>query len=377
MHLGAKVKVICSDSGRRFIGVGVTLLTAIALDACEQGRERHRASEDSATIGAQTNSTGDWEHLAPFPYELFEPSAAALDSTIYVIGGILPESTPEGTPVEVLWHLDSEGSWGPGTAAPTLPHHAGLVAVDGKLYLLGGYVGDGGSPSSAVHVYDPVDRRWRLGAPMLTPRAAFGAAVLDGRIHVIGGTAANPSRLDPSQHNPSDRGWSVGTHEVYDPQQDRWERLAPLEVPRDHVSVASIAGVIVVTGGRSDSRLELTTTEIWDSNEMSWRPGAPLPTGRSGAAASGHDGWIYVMGGEGSGIVYASNERYSVDENRWEILPPLPLPRHGLDAVVLRDAIHLIGGGDEFSTSYSATHLRFLVPADPSPPPSSDGRQSR
>ena len=39
-------------------------------------------------------------------------------------------------------------------------HHAAAVGLNGKLYVLGGYI-QGWSPTNAVYEYDPASQRWR------------------------------------------------------------------------------------------------------------------------------------------------------------------------------------------------------------------------
>jgi N-acetylneuraminic acid mutarotase len=68
-------------------------------------------------------------------------------------------------------------------------HHAAAVGLNGKLYVIGGYV-QGWTPTDAVYEYDPASHRWRTLAPMPTSRGALGAAVLGGKIHVVSGVGA-------------------------------------------------------------------------------------------------------------------------------------------------------------------------------------------
>jgi hypothetical protein len=78
---------------------------------------------------------------------------------------------------------------------------------------------------------------------MKGPRASVGVAVIDGKIHVIGGRG-----LDAV---------TVATHEVYDPANARWSEAAPLPRPRDHMAVIAVDGKIHAIGGRLAGPAEL------------------------------------------------------------------------------------------------------------------------
>src|SRR5688500_10867956 len=60
---------------------------------------------------------------------------------------------------------------------------------------------------------------WEQRAPLPTPRSEVASAVLNGRIYVIGGYLAQGSVSD--------------IVEVYDPIVDRWQRVASLPAARD------------------------------------------------------------------------------------------------------------------------------------------------
>ena len=121
--------------------------------------------------------------------------------------------------------------------------------------------------------------------------------MLDGRIHAVGGNAAQGVDLEAHDHGLAARDRSVGTHEVYDPARNTWARLEPMLTARNHLGAAAIAGKIHVVGGRVPGDMELTTHEIYDPETDTWTEGPPMPTGRSGIAVVAHRGRLYVFGG--------------------------------------------------------------------------------
>ena len=93
-----------------------------------------------------------------------------------------------------------------------MPHgltHAAAVSLRGKNLVIGGFTASGHSGAvDLVFEYDPTTDSWRSRAPLKSPRGSVGVAVLNGKIHAIGGRGID--RV------------TVATHEVYDPATDRW-----------------------------------------------------------------------------------------------------------------------------------------------------------
>jgi hypothetical protein len=311
--------------------------------------------------GAEPTVPARWEARAPVPEARTEVSVATGDSLIYLIGGFGPgEGRRPSAPRAMFAYDPVADRWATAGEIPEGVNHAGFATVDSRLYIVGGFQGATFSPTGAVRIYDPADSAWREGAPMLTPRGALALAVLDGRIHAIGGNAAGGAGLRPHEHGVPAADNSVGTHEVYDPVADTWTRLAPLPTPRNHLGAAVIEGKIHVVGGRVPGDMELTIHEIYDPATGSWTAGPPLPTGRSGIAVVAHRERLYVFGGETvrrfSSKTFDEAERFDPGTERWEVLPPMPTARHGLGAASFGDAIYVLSGGPEPGLSLGAAN---------------------
>ncbi len=184
---------------------------------------------------------------------------------------------------------------------------------------------------------------------MPTRRGALAVAVLDGKIHAIGGAIANVEQA---------------THEVYDPLIDLWETRAPMPTPRHHHAAATIDGRIYVGAGRQTSSgfINLKAFEVYDPATDSWTASSPVPTGRSGVAAVALGGVFYLFGGEGPGGTFDQNERFDPATGTWEQLAPMPTARHGLGAAVAGGAIYAVGGGPQPGFFFSGANERFTPP---------------
>ena len=124
---------------------------------------------------------------------------------------------------------------------------------------------------------------------------------------------------------------------------------APALSARNSAAGALIGGAWHVAGGRSVSGGPSDAHEVYDVREDRWRNAAPMPkgSGAGGNACGVLGGQLYVFGGEyfdNGGRVHPEVWRYDPKADAWTSAPPMPTPRHGLGAVVLDNAIWLVGG---------------------------------
>jgi hypothetical protein len=66
-------------------------------------------------------------------------------------------------------------------------------------------------------------------------------------------------------------------------------------------------------------------------------------TGRVSHAAVYHSQYLYVLGGWNERNL-SECERYSCEENRWEVLPALPVAGREMSAVKLENSLYALGG---------------------------------
>ena len=77
------------------------------------------------------------------------------------------------------------GTWAPLPAMPTLRHSAAATGLNGLLYVMGGYSGNG--PVVWADVYNPATGNWRILPDMPTGRGSPGAGAINGKVYVAGG----------------------------------------------------------------------------------------------------------------------------------------------------------------------------------------------
>jgi hypothetical protein len=216
------------------------------------------------TLPAPAAGSLVWTENAPLPEARTEVSATTDGRYVYLAGGFGPPGgEARATAPRTVWRYDPQAdAWTALTQLPEGVHHAAFQYHDGRLYLLGGFRETSFDPVGNVRIYDLAAGDWREGAVMPTPRGAAGWAMLNGRIHVVGGnvaTAAVAAGL-PGVSITADR--SVNVHEAYDPATDSWSRLAPMPTPRNHLGAAALDGRLHAVLGRADGNYVMTTHEV-------------------------------------------------------------------------------------------------------------------
>ena len=258
-----------------------------------------------------------------------EVTSAALDGVIYVIGGF--RATGGNTDLVEAYDIAGD-SWSVKTPLPQSLDHAGAAAVGGKVYVVGGYISFfQGTISSATYEYDPGANTWTTRAPMPLARAAAATVAVDGIIYVLGGV-----------------GSQVTIPLAYDPGSNSWTQLAPMSAAREHLTASVVGGKIYVIGGRQNVIENVDTVEVYDPATDSWQTLAPLPTARGGLAAGALAGRVHVVGGEDlspGGATFPEHEVYDLTSDSWQSAPPLPTSRHGLTAQVVSNKLYVLGGG--------------------------------
>jgi N-acetylneuraminic acid mutarotase len=286
---------------------------------------------------------GTWTVLAPLPTPRQEVAVAAWAGKVVVIGGFGPGANPM-TSVEL--YDPATNQWEIRAPLPLPLHHAAAATVDGRLFVIGGYTGGRirWEASAAVFEYDPARHVWVTRAPMPTPRGALAVAVLDGRIHALGGSA------DRLTH----------AHEVYDPTRDRWTAANPMPTARDHLAAVAFQGRVWAIGGREAFvGRQLDHVEIYDPATDSWRTGPPLPRGRGGLAAAALADRILVFGGEAPFRIFNATEMYDPAGGRWIAKTPMPTARHGMGAAVVGGRVHVPGGARQPGFAATDTHEAY------------------
>ena len=129
-------------------------------------------------------ATGKWKRGAPLPLARGEVAAAVAEGRIYVVGGFTG-TVRNSTRVEA--YSPTTNSWSQEADLPVSVDHTMAAGHRGRVYVAGGY---GPDRAQLTSLFAFTGDGWTRLAPMPEPRAAGGAAIVNGKLYVVGGTTA-------------------------------------------------------------------------------------------------------------------------------------------------------------------------------------------
>ena len=188
--------------------------------------------------------------------------------------------------------------------------------------------------------------RWRALPRLPAPRAAAGAAIVNRKLYVVGGV------LSPGQ--------LARRMLVFDLRRVRWT-FATGPSPREHLAVTAAGGVVYALAGRS-AGTNFTTFESYSPKRGSWRRLSPVPYPRGGTGAAVVRGRLVSVGGEEPAGTIGSVYAYGIAARRWTRLHDMRTPRHGLGVAAFGNNIYAIGGGPQPGLHVSAENEFLAVP---------------
>jgi hypothetical protein len=142
--------------------------------------------------------------------------------------------------------------------------------------------------------------RWKQGKDLLLPKGGYGSGFLDGKLVLAGGT-----------HWKDDKKLWLDEVVAYDPAGDKWETLTPLPKPLAYGASAAREGVFYFVGGAGPENAE-----------------------RAGYRLRREDG-----------------------NYRWQQFTTLPMDRCYSKAVILKNELFLVGGGDSVADLSTASSI--------------------
>jgi N-acetylneuraminic acid mutarotase len=282
-------------------------------------------------------ATDTWVFRAPIPTNRGGASAV-VNGKIYVVGGCITDCRINATNLLEAYDPDADSWSTPLAPMPTARHNHAAVALDGKLFVVGGLEFLPFPQFQSIEVYDPDSDTWDTITPdnPMTGRDNHSAASIDGKLYVVGGFV----RPTSSTYHVTD------VLEVYDPGSNTWETKAPMPTPRHATSVGVIGGRLHVVGGENEFG-SLAVHEVYDPITDTWSTLQPMPTARWKSMAGVINGRLYVAGGIGSSGALDILEVFTSEP---DILVEPEVAEFGqVDAFTSKDAIVTISntGGDD------------------------------
>ena len=331
-------------------------------------------------IAGASAQDGKWRTGKELPQTIGEIFSAVVGNKWYVFGGLDgPNVQARGV---VLVYDQATDSWTEKKKMQVPAHHGTSVALDGKIYIFGGFVGRPGTkvwqPIGTAMEYDPAADSWKELAPMPTPRGSAQAVAVDGKIYVIGGAHFNlpgKDKGDPFVLGQPQSQMVTGAVEEYDPKTNTWRARSPMPTGRNHFFAGAVDGKIYAINGRlGTSFVTLSDTtdivEEYDPKNDVWTFKSRAPTRRGDVSGAVVNGKLYVVGGEmeepRGKVTFWAFEAYDPKANSWSILPRTIWARHGGATDVIGNEIHTAGGSFQSDGmpgifTQMATHEVFAV----------------
>jgi N-acetylneuraminic acid mutarotase len=234
-------------------------------------------------------ATNTWTFKTPMLTPRTGFAIASYENKIYCIGGATNHDIYTGPTLTAVNEVydSATDTWETKSPMPTATWLIPANAINGKIYLI-----DWGGK---VYVYDIAADSWSTKSTAPTPSAAgHVSAVVNGKIHFIGG-------LSPSCDSQ--------LHQIYDPSTDNWTYAAS---PPNSVGNAVGQGAATATTGKLALRR------------------------------------IYVLGQQGNlkqDEPKGSNRIYSPQDDSWTFGVNVPTDRINFGAAVVNDIVYVVGGG--------------------------------
>ncbi len=192
-----------------------------------------------------------WMGKADMPTARHWLSASFANGKIYAIGGLVGNPMHHVSTVEEYDPV--EDKWTGKANLPRRLHTISTSVVNGRIY---GFAGvDMGIIIPTVYEYDPLIDKWTAKADMPTKRWRVCTSVVNGRVYAIGGLD------DLFNKNPNSR--AVPTVEEYDPVADKWTARTDMPMPRYNHACSAVDGKIYVFGGwRNDVNEDISSTVL-------------------------------------------------------------------------------------------------------------------
>ena len=200
------------------------------------------------------------------------------------------------------------------------------AVVDGKIHIMGG--GGTGGATDAHYRFDPETETWETLAPVPYLAQQPAGAAVNGMIHYFGGGY-------PNSGSPLD------DHHIYDPATDTWTQATSLTAPRAIHYAVNLDEVLYSLAGQGMANL----CQIYDPVDEVWITKNNLPDNSFWYGAHvPHNGHIYRFCGGGYTAPVANAHKYDPGTDTWVVIPSVPNAIHALRGAAIGDEIYLVGG---------------------------------
>ncbi|KPM30405.1 Cytochrome c class I [Croceitalea dokdonensis DOKDO 023] len=292
-------------------------------------------------------------NLANSEFSKVESHSVKIDGKLYVLAGFL--SGLKVTPATEIYDPQTN-RWSSGAPMPLAVTHMGAVGVGDEIWIISGFAGNHpGVATDRVQIYNTKDDFWYEGPPIPEPRGSGAAVFNEGKIHFFGGLLPN-------------RFTDVGDHYVLDVNdlEAGWQNAAPLPNPRNHLSAASVNGLIYAIGGQYGHDRGVSDQNLlheYDPISDTWTRKADLPTARSHfePGTMVHNEKIIIVGGRKGNTFFSEVTEYDPAKDSWTEKCELPTKLLAPAAKVFGDKLIVANGGENGTCCPKNTTIAMTI----------------
>lgn len=235
-------------------------------------RGKIRGEKDLKIVEVYNTRTNTWSRARDMPTLRRGFRTAVVDGEIYVIGGAIFDRQRDlrvATDLVEAYDPLTE-RWKKRASMPTKRTWVDTAVVNNKIYAIGGEVSPrhGVPPAdeffARIEEYNPRTDRWRKRPDMPMFKFAYSTVAVDKKIYLIGG------------YNRDNGFKDLASIDVYEPSLNRWGTIPPLPMPKVAPAVV-VNGVIYVLGGFVRGRFS-HAVEAFDTEFRAVNPKDKLST---------------------------------------------------------------------------------------------------
>ncbi len=239
---------------------------------------------------------GVWTKGAPPPVEIHHFQAIPFENKVYLVGAMTGRFPTEPPLPNVYIYDPAVDTW---TTGPEIPADrrrggAGAVLHNGEIIVIAGITN--GHSDGHVTWVDALNLRtgqWRRLPDAPRARDHFHAAIINNKIYVAGGRRSSYATGQTFELTVPE----VDVFDLSTNQWSTLPASGNLPTQRAGAAAAVVGGRLLVIGGESPQPIAHADVESLDPATGRWTALAPLSMGRHATQAIVHDGRIYLASG--------------------------------------------------------------------------------
>ena len=241
------------------------------------------------------------------------------------------------TTVSTLYAYDpSTGAWTQKASGKDVRDAPSYGAIDGKLYVVGGW-SQQATVDSSMEVYDPSTDTWSAGVTAPAGYAGAASAVLGGKLYTVGGCVNTGCGTTDA--------WSFA------PTTGSWQQIADYPEGTAWGACGPINGKLYCAGGENLG-IASNHAYVYDPTTDSWSRVADVPATLWGTAYTSANGELLLQDGVADDALTNQGFAFDPASNSWSTLPETPLASYRFSGTL---GFYGVGGsigvGDAESTA--------------------------